>query len=113
MQNQEEAKKFIDQEIAKLKKEKENIIKKEQAKESRAIQLSKKLQILKEFRDNNEKEIIETQKKLNSLCTHEEIKTIVTHVEGGYLNQGEIISEDWCLFCGTRVDRRVQYTGFS
>jgi len=103
---------FIDKEIKKLEKEKENLLKKEEIKNKEALELSKQLQKLKEVQHKTELAIIETRKKLYKLCTHEKIETKSITIPGGYLEQRQYVTEYWCTLCGIKVDEEVKYGGF-
>lgn len=112
MQTKEDAKEFIDKEIEKLQTKKANILKKEELKNKKAVELSNRLIVLKELRDKTEKEIIEVTLDLNKHCTHEKIRTEHRNYRGGYLDRAEHWTDYFCEICGVKVDEKVEYGGF-
>ena len=101
-----------DKQIIDLRIEKEEILKKDQIKNKRALNLSKQLQKLKGVRDKTEKEIVETTLELNKCCTHEKVRTEFHNVSGGYLNKSEHWTYYYCELCGVKVDEKVRYGSF-
>ena len=106
---EEEAKKFIDQEIAKLRKQKIEIEEEEKIKNKKAFELSIQLENLKAVRDEAEATIIKTILELNKYCTHEKTRVVHTYVEGGYLNKSENITTTYCVLCGIQTDEKIEY----
>ena len=99
-------------EIESLQQEKEQLVKDEEIKNKKALDLSKKLQKLKEVRDKTERAITETTLELNKHCTHEKLRIETRNYPGGYLNRAEYWTEYWCEICGVKVDEKVEYGGF-
>ena len=112
MQTKKSAEQFIDQQIAKLKKEKEILIKEEEIRNKKAFELSEQLQKLKAIRDETEKAIIKTTLELNKYCTHEKTRTEEQSYPGGYLDRAEYITTYYCELCGVKVDEKIAYGGF-
>ena len=102
-----------EKEIAVLEKEKEKIIEAAAIKNQKALDLSKKLQKLKEVRDKTEKAITEITLELNKHCTHEKIRTENRNYPGGYLDRAEYWTDYFCEICGVKVDEKVEYGGFA
>ena len=100
-------------EIAKLKKEKQKLQKEKEIKNKDAYNLSVTLKGLKESRSGIDKQIIEVQKELNKLCTHEKIRTEERNYAGGYLDRAEHWTDYFCEICGVKVDEKVSYGGFA
>lgn len=99
-------------EIIRLEKEKEQLIKEEETKNKRAIELSNQLKKLKSVREKTDKAIIETILELNKHCTHEKIRTENRNYPGGYLDRAEHWTDYFCEICGVKVDEKVEYGGF-
>ncbi len=102
-----------EKQIETLEKEKEEIIKKDEIKNQKALDLSKQLQKLKVVRDKTEKAIIATTLELNKYCTHEKIRTENRNYSGGYLDRAEYWTDYFCEICGVKVDEKVEYGGFA
>jgi hypothetical protein len=101
-----------EKEIKLLEKEKEQIIKDDQIKNQKALDLSEKLKKLKELRDQTESQIIDTTLELNKHCTHERIRTKNRSYPGGYLDRAEYWTNYFCEICGAKVDEKVEYGSF-
>ena len=104
--------KKIEEEKARLEKEKETLIEKEKIKNLKALELSNQLMKLKHLRDITEKEIISTTLELNKYCTHEKVREEKYNHPGGYLNCAEHWVYYYCELCGVKVDEKVTYGGF-
>ena len=100
-------------EIEKLQREKENLLKEAEIKNTKAYSLSETLKKLKESKVEIDKQIIEVQKELNKLCTHEKIRTEERNYSGGYLDRAEYWTDYYCEICGVKVDEKVEYGGFA
>ena len=104
--------KEIENEKSRLEKEKEQLIKKEETKNKRALKLSEQLKELKEIRDRAQKEILEVTLELNKHCTHEKIRPEHRNYPGGYLDRAEHWTDYFCEICGVKVNEKVEYGGF-
>ena len=100
-------------EIIRLKKEKEKLIEAEEIKNKKAHDLSIQLKKLKVVRDKTDKAIIETTLELNKHCTHEKVRTEERNYPGGYLDRAEYWVDIYCVICGVKVDEKVTYGGFA
>ena len=99
-------------EIEKLQNERDKLLKEEKLKNQRAVELSEKLQTLKEERSKIAAEILKTTLELNKHCTHEKIRIEEKHYEGGYLDREEYRKLYYCELCGAKVDEKVTYGGY-
>ena len=116
---EEEAKKFIDEEIAKLRKQRTKIdeeatdhCKLAGIKNKKAYELSIQLENLKVVRDDTEAAIIKIILDLNKYCTHEKTRVKHRYVEGGYLNKSETITTTFCVLCGVQLNKKIDYGSF-
>ncbi len=112
MNESKEAKKFIDQEIDKLVKEKKELEKAEEIKNTKALDLCEEIKALKVQRDEINKLLTEKILELNKHCTHERVRSEESYSSGSYLNKEEYITIYYCDICGVEVDRKVKYGGY-
>jgi hypothetical protein len=113
MNKEKLTKEEIDQEIIVLEKQKESIVKKEEIKNQKAFDLSKQLKKLRIVAHKTELAIIETQKELNKLCTHERTREEYRDYAGGYLDRAEHWTDTYCEICGVKINEEVSYGGFA
>jgi hypothetical protein len=100
------------EEIKRLEKEKEDLIKEEEVKNKKAYALAFQLKSLREEEARISREIIKVKNLLNKYCTHEKFTTREDNYPGGYLDRAEYVETDICDWCGETIDRRVSYGGF-
>ena len=100
------------EEIERLKKEKEKLVEKQEIKNKKAYNLSVTLKKLKESKAGIEKQIIEVKKELNKYCTHEKIRTTENNYPGGYLDKSEHVVTYYCELCGIKVDEKITYGSY-
>ena len=105
--------KKIEEDKKLLDREKEQILKDEELKKTKAWQLSDNIRELKEQRDLINQEIIQKNCELAKLCIHEKIRTENRSYEGGYLDRAEYWTDYFCEVCGVKVDEKVEYGGFA